>query len=643
MCSALRHRGPDDDGIESFGPASLGMRRLAIFDPAHGHQPMHTPDGRFHLIFNGSIFNFKELRAELSTQGRAFQTDCDTEVLLAALAEYGEAALRKLRGMFAFALWDSQEQTLFFGRDPFGIKPFYFAPPSRATNDLFVFASELRALIASGCVSAEIDPAAVSDSLAYLAVPAPRTFYRAARCLRPGECGRWRNGRVELHSYWEFPGGPLHRVCQSREEFIRELRAKLEDAVRAHLVADVPVGAFLSGGIDSSLVVALMQKASARPVRTFTIGFEEEAFNEAPFARRVAEHLQTEHTELIVTPREAMAIIPKLPSMYDEPFADSSQIPTSLVCSLARQDVTVALSGDGGDELFGGYSRYLEARDRWRGLQVAPAPLRSSAAHALERTPDWALDAVTAPLRVMARLRGRRQVADRIQERAYIWGARSLPELYEAMTSYWQPSDRFVIGASRSQTYVDGVGGQSSGLDPLAHMMYADTCRYLPDDILVKVDRAAMAVSLETRVPLLDAGVAQAAWRIPSAVHMRDGKGKWVLRELLHRYVPRELFVRPKQGFSVPVGGWMRKELKDWAAALLDPARMRREGYFEVPLIERRWQQHLRGEMNWQPHLWGVLMFQAWLEEFDAQPAARTWTPPPAHVRSDAQRSVERS
>jgi asparagine synthase (glutamine-hydrolysing) len=403
---------------------------------------------------------------------------------------------------------------------------------------------------------------------------------------------------------------------QNPNELLEGVHEALTEAIRLQVAADVSVGAFLSGGIDSTLIVAMMQKASSRPVRTFTIGFEEQEFNEAPFARRVAEHLHTQHTEMIVTAREAMAVIPKLPRIYDEPFADSSQIPTSLVCSLARKDVTVALSGDAGDELFGGYSRYMEVRDRWRWLQHVPGALRSGAARALESTPDWALGTVTSPLRALARLRGKHQVEDRIQERAYVWGARSLPELYEAMITYWQPADRFVIGCSGLHRVMSRAAARPNGIDPLAHMMHADTKCYLPDDILVKVDRAAMAVSLETRVPLLDPGVARAAWRIPSGIHMRDGKGKWVLRELLRRYVPGDLVDRPKRGFAVPVGRWLRRELRDWAAGLLDPTRMRRERYFEVSLIERRWHQHAKGEMDWSPHLWGVLMFQAWLEDF---------------------------
>jgi asparagine synthase (glutamine-hydrolysing) len=630
MANALAHRGPDDEGLWLAPDDGIALchRRLSILDLTPlGHQPMTSASGCYTITFNGEIYNHAELRIDLIRHGHLFRGGSDTEVLLAAIEQWGViGALERCRGMFAFAVWDTVERELWLARDRFGEKPLYYGELRGESGNVLVFGSELKALRRHDAWDVDIDRDALALYLSHDFIPAPRTIFKQVRKVRPGCVMRVHARRGALvmseHEYWQ-PSVIAADAEPNTNELLDGVHDAIAEAIRMQMVADVPVGAFLSGGIDSSLVVAMMQKASRQPVRTFTIGFEDEAFNEAPFARRVAEHLHTEHTELIVTPRDAMAVIPNLPRMYDEPFADSSQIPTSLVCSLARHDVTVALSGDGGDELFGGYSRYREARDRWRGLQQAPAALRSSAAHALERTPDWALNAVTAPLLAVARLRGQQQVADRIQERAYIWGARTLPELYEAMTSYWQPGNRFVIGASRSQTQTDGAAARSSELDPLAHMMHADTCRYLPDDILVKVDRASMAVSLETRVPFLDLGVARAAWRISSGLHLRDGQGKWVLRELLQRYVPRELFVRPKKGFAVPVGRWIRKELKDWATALLDPVRMRREGYFETPLIERRWQQHLRGKMNWQAHLWGVLMFQAWLEDFNRQPATR--------------------
>ena len=606
---------------------------------------MISRSGRFTITYNGEIYNYAELRDELEGRGYVFRGSGDTEVLLAAIEQWGiTETLTRCRGMFAFGLWDAAERALWLARDRFGEKPLYYGQFNCDNGRVLVFGSELKALRRHEAWNVDIDRDALALYLGQNFIPAPHTIFKQVRKVPPGCALRIHAAHGSLaiteHQYWKpsviaeesnTPGE------QNPEALLEGVHEALTEAIRLQMVADVPVGAFLSGGIDSTLVVAMMQKVSSQPVRTFTIGFEEQAFNEAPFAHRVAEYLETQHTEMIVTAREAMAVIPKLPRMYDEPFADSSQIPTSLVCSLARKDVTVALSGDAGDELFGGYSRYMEVRAWWQDLQRVPTALRHGAARALKLTPDWALPTVTSPLRAVDRLRGKRQVGERIRERAYAWGARSLPELYDATMSYWQPADRFVIGSSGLHKTSSGAAAPANGIDPLAHMMYADTQCYLPDDILVKVDRAAMAVSLETRVPLLDPGVARAAWAIPSGMHMRDGKGKWVLRELLRRHVPQELVDRPKRGFAVPVGRWLRNELRDWAGSLLDPARMRREHNFEVPLIERRWRQHLNGEMDWTPHLWGVLMFQAWLDDFgllrDSGPRITTG---PVSVRATA-------
>ncbi len=668
MAASLAHRGPDGEGLWLEPDAGIAFchRRLSIVDLSPlGAQPMRSASGRFIITFNGEIYNYRQLRTELSGYGHSFRGGSDTEVLLAALEHWGvHGALQRCRGMLAFGLWDDTERVLWLARDRFGEKPLYFGEFAGSSGRTLVFASELKALRRHSAWKAEVDRDALALFLRRDFIPAPHTIFGGVRKLRPGCTLRIHAGadgvlRVEEREYWQ----PAHIAPASRmgagartgagespseAEALANVNAALEESIRLQMVADVPVGAFLSGGIDSSLVVALMQRASSQPVRTFSIGFEEEQFNEAPFARRVANHLGTRHTELIVTSKDALDVIPRLARIYDEPFADSSQIPTFLVSSLARRDVTVALSGDAGDELFGGYSRYMEVRDRWRYLQRAPASLRSFAARTLESIPAWALGPATAPLRVLSRLRGRQQTPDRIQERAHAWGARSLPELYDAMTSYWQPSSRLVLGvgaewgdggdgggtspgageggdaggtgpgAGEGGEAGGGVGGSadSVGASALAHMMYSDTRRYLPDDILVKVDRAAMAVSLETRVPLLDPEVARAAWSIPASIHLKDGRGKWVLRTLLERHVPREMFDRPKTGFAVPVDRWLRHELRDWAAGLLDPARLRREGYFAPGVIERRWRQHLKGQTNWSAHLWGVLMFQAWLEDF---------------------------
>jgi asparagine synthase (glutamine-hydrolysing) len=621
MTAALRHRGPDGEGfwVDAEAAVALGHRRLAIIDLSPlGAQPMRSASGRFTVTFNGEIYNYRLLRAELAARGVRFRSASDTEVLLAAIEEWGLVrALERSRGMFAFALWDAAERVLWLARDRFGEKPLYYGQ----VGSCFLFGSELKALRAYGGWRGEIDAQALSLLLRYQYIPAPASIFSGIRKLLPG-CAlavraQDRGFRLEEVRYFEpqpiASGAP---AAASEEELVEQVGAALAESVRQQMVADVPVGAFLSGGIDSSLVVAQMQRASSQPVRTFSIGFAEAQFDETPYAREVAAHLGTRHTELRVSPRDALEVIPQLPVIYDEPFADSSQIPTALVSRLARGEVTVSLSGDGGDELFGGYLRYQEAAERWRRLQSLSGTWRRALARTATSLPAGVLRPLIAPLRVAGRVRSRS--AQRIKERAYGWAAGSFADLYDAMVSCWQTADRVVVGAARP----GGVGagrpaaGAGSGAGPLAHMMYADTRRYLPDDILVKVDRAAMAVSLETRVPLLDLEVARAAWRIPASLHMRDGRGKWVLRRLLERDLPRALFDRPKSGFAMPVGQWLRAELRDWAEAQLDPTRLRREGYLLAPEIRRRWQQHGRGTADWSPHLWTVLMFQAWLEDF---------------------------
>ena len=621
MAAALRHRGPDHEGLWVDGQAgvALGHRRLSIIDLSPlGAQPMRSCSGRFTVTFNGEIYNYRDLRAELAARGARFRSSSDTEVLLAAVEEWGlVGALQRSRGMFALGLWDSRERTLWLARDRFGEKPLYCGQ----LGDSFLFGSELKALRAHSLWRGEVDRDALALLLRRQYVPAPRSVFRGIRKLMPGSVLEVRargSGAFELRESRYFEPTPIAVTDRpppaDEEALIAEVSTALADAVRLQMVADVPVGAFLSGGIDSSLIVAQMQLASSQPVRTFSIGFHESEFDETPYARQVAEHLGTRHTELMVTPRDALAVIPRLPTTYDEPFADVSQIPTSLVCALARRDVTVALSGDAGDELFGGYTRYVDAAERWGKLQRPSGAWRRSAARALMNVPAGMLAPLAPAFRVASR--GRLRSPQRLKERAHSWAAGSFSELYDATISFWQPSEPVVLGTSAVHAR---AAGALAGTDPLAHMMYTDTRGYLTDDILVKVDRAAMAVSLETRVPLLDAGVAAAAWRIPTATHMRDGRGKWVLRRLLERHVPRGLFERPKSGFAVPLAAWLRGELRDWAEGLLDPARLRREGYFSQPIVTGRWRQHLRGQADWSAHLWSVLMFQAWHGDLSAR------------------------
>ncbi|HEY2037680.1 MAG TPA: asparagine synthase (glutamine-hydrolyzing) [Steroidobacteraceae bacterium] len=637
MAAALRHRGPDDGGSWVDAPAAVGLchRRLAIIDLSPlGAQPMRSPSGRFIITFNGEIYNYRALRGELTGRGVRFRSESDTEVLLAAIEEWGlVGALERSRGMFAFGLWDAAERVLWLARDRFGEKPLYYGQ----TGNAFLFGSELRALRAHSLWRGEIDRDALALLLRYACIPAPHSIFRGIRKLMPG-CAlavraQDRGFRLEEVRYFE-PAmlAAADSTARNEEELVEQVGAALAEAVRLQMVADVPVGAFLSGGIDSSLVVAEMQRASSQPVRTFSIGFEDQQFDEAPYAREVAQRLGTRHTELTVTPGDALEVIPRLPAIYDEPFADASQIPTAIVSSLARREVTVSLSGDGGDELFGGYLRYVEVADRWRRLRSPSGIWTRALARAVTCMPSNALALLVPLLRVATH--GRSRSAQRIKERAQSWSAGSLADLYDVMTSYWQSADHLVIGAGARASHAGRSAPLTgAGADPIAQMMLTDIGRYLPDDILVKVDRAAMAVSLETRVPFLDVEVARAAWRIPAAVHMRDGRGKWVLRRLLERHLPRELFERPKRGFAMPVANWLRGELHEWAEGYLDPARLRREGYLLTPEIERRWRQHASGKADWSVHLWTVLMFQAWLESSKRGiPAARpaTVVPRPA-------------
>jgi asparagine synthase (glutamine-hydrolysing) len=633
MASALAHRGPDAEGFWVDAEAGIGLchRRLSILELSPlGAQPMRSPSGRFTLTFNGEIYNFRALRAELAGRGLRFRGGSDTEVLLAAIETWGlVSALERSRGMFAFALWDQAERTLWLARDRFGEKPLYYGQPGAA----FLFGSELKALRAHSLWRGEIDRDALALLLREQYIPAPHSVFRGVSKLMPGCALKVRRLagalRVEERRFFEpaalaagSPGAP-----PEPQAHIEAVSAALAEAVRLQMVADVPVGAFLSGGIDSSLVVAEMQRASSRPVRTFSIGFADGRYDETAHARAVAQRLGTEHTELRVTPADALEVIPELPAMYDEPFADSSQIPTALVCRLARQAVTVALSGDGGDELFGGYSRYLRIPERWQRMRSPSGRCVGALARVAARVPRGALEPFMPPLRLLSG--GRPRTAERIKERACAWSAGSFPELYDAMTAFWQPAERFVIGASPRPAR-RATDRALCGPDPLAHMMNADTRVYLPDDILVKVDRAAMAVSLETRVPLLDVEVARAAWRTPAAVHLLDGRGKWVLRRLLERHLPRGLFERPKSGFAIPLASWLRGELREWAASMVEPARLEREGYFPAAEIDRRWRQHLSGVADWSTHLWPVLMFETWLEELGRE--ARERRPVPARI-----------
>ncbi|MDS1138800.1 asparagine synthase (glutamine-hydrolyzing) [Pusillimonas sp. SM2304] len=610
-CARMRHRGPDSEGYwedEAAGLA-LGHVRLAILDltPA-GHQPMVSACGRFVLVLNGEIYNHLDLRVQLEAQGAApaWRGHSDTETVLAGFAAWGiQKTLEAATGMFAMALWDRQARSLALMRDRMGEKPLYLG----YVNGNFVFASELKALTGIPGFNKDIDRRALSLLMRHNYIPAPFSIYQAIGKLEPGtwlelsEQDLQQRVLPQARAYWS-----AHQVSrQARNDALSfdtdsqavdALEAVLTTAVKGQMISDVDLGAFLSGGIDSSIVVALMQKNNAQPVRTFSIGFDDPAFNEAEHAKAVAAHLRTSHTELYVSAGDALDVVPGLAGLYDEPFADSSQIPTVLVTRMARRHVTVALSGDGGDELFGGYSRYVRAQRWWDKRQAVPGGLRSP---------------LGAVVRAGARWLPQGHRRDQFEKLAEVLGAAHEGEFYRQFVSYWKDPAQVVVGAQTPATRFDEASAQ--GL--FERMMLLDAVTYLPDDILVKVDRAAMASSLETRVPMIDHRVFEFAQRLPLDYKRRDGQGKWLLRQLLYRHVPRAMVDRPKKGFSVPMAAWLRGPLQDWAGALLDPIRLRRDGLFHDEPIVRKWTEHQAGKHDWSTHLWSVLMTQAWLDKMD--------------------------
>lgn len=638
MVETLRHRGPDDGGvwIDRASGIAIGMRRLAILDlsPA-GKQPMHSVSGRYVLVFNGEIYNCEDLRKELlaSGDGLAFRGHSDTEVMLAAFECWGvRQSLERFNGMFAFALWDRKERTLTLARDRFGEKPLYYG----IIGGRLLFGSELKALRAHPQFSAEIDPAALALYLRRNCVPAPYSIYRNIQKLPPASWITLKADQFnpEPQPYWSLrevaERGSRNQFAGNEQEAINSLDCLLRDAVKMRMHADVPLGAFLSGGIDSSTVVALMQAQSTDPVRTFSIGLHETDYNEASDAARVAKHLGTSHTELYATPREALEVVPLLPEMYDEPFADSSQIPTFLVSRLARQHVTVSMSGDGGDEIFGGYNRHTWGGPLWRKLQPVPLPLRKlGSASLMFLSPDsW--DSVFRRFGpVLPSSWKQRTPGYKLHKLAGVMGSADAKEMHDLFATHWRAPEKLLSAADSLDAFRSEKGNQAAELPSATEqMMYRDSVTYLPDDILVKVDRATMAVSLEGRIPLLDHRVAEYAWCLPLAMKVRGKEGKWVLRQVLYRYVPRELVERPKFGFGIPLDSWLRGPLREWAESLLDERRLRTEGYLNSAPIRRVWEQHLNGQRRWEFHLWDVLMFQAWLENSRSEPSRHPETEP---------------
>ncbi len=632
MADALAHRGPDDAGVwmDAAAGLALGFRRLAIIDLSEtGHQPMTSGNGRFVLIFNGEIYNFRELRAELERRHVTFRGTSDTEVIIEGVAAWGvKETLTRLWGMFALAIWDRDERQLWLARDRLGKKPLYLGRAPHAAGGVasWIFGSELKALRAHPTCPTSLDRSALAAFVRFGYVPTPWSIYDGIEKIPPGQLVRLTaDGRRIDEPYWDAraalrPAGFPETATApdaAPDVAINQLETLLADAVSRRLIADVPLGAFLSGGIDSSLIVALMQTASGRPVRTFTMGFPVDGYDEAAAARAVARHLGTDHTEVYVTAAAARDVIPRLPRLYDEPFADSSQIPTFLVAQLARQHVTVALTGDGGDEVFGGYVRHAWVDAVWTRSRGVPRPLRQSAEWLLRSLSPESWDRVGGFVEpaLPARWRQRRP-GEKLHKLADIVHAAHPREMYQRLVSLWPPDHRLVPGASARPSWADALTDGIALDSPARHMMFADLVGYLPDDVLVKVDRATMGVGLEARAPLLDHRVVEWAWRLPMALKIRHGEGKWILRQILHRHVPRALVDRPKAGFAVPVGDWLRGPLRAWGEALLDEPTLRRQGFFDPAPIRAAWTRHVAGAGREESRLWPILMFQAWLAEW---------------------------
>lgn len=638
MADVLVHRGPDGGHVwhDEAAEVALAHRRLAIIDLSKdGDQPMVSASGRYVISYNGEIYNFQALRARLEALGERFRGKSDTEVLLAVIERDGiDEALKQSVGMFAIALWDRQSRKLTLARDRLGEKPLYWAPIGCGV----IFGSELRSLLAVPGVSFAIDRRAVTLLLRHNYIPAPWSIYENVFKLEPGAVLTIANVDgaaviAPVRRYWDVAGvlqqARSNPFTGSLDEAVVELDRLLGRTIRDQMISDVPLGAFLSGGIDSSTIVALMQANSSRRVETYSIGFRESGYDEAGHARAIAGHLGTRHTEMYVNARDAIDTIPELPGIYDEPFSDSSQIPTLLVCRMARRHVTVALSGDGGDEVFGGYNRYIWARDLWRLLKLTPFSMRRVLASSVQGVSTERWDRIASTLYKLAPARLRYPMpGERIHKLAQLLAVRDAPSLYHRMLSHWKNPGDVVIGAEEPTTMLAGTRKLSSSSEFIEYMMELDLQNYLPDDILVKVDRAAMSASLETRVPLLDHRILEFAASLPLRFKSKGRVGKRILREVLYRYVPPDLVDRPKAGFAMPIAEWLRGPLRDWAEELLSVNSLNADGIFHQQPIRDAWEQHLSGRRSWAYHLWDILMFQSWLRARE-RPAAG---PSPRHA-----------
>ncbi len=622
MADTLRHRGPDGSGawVDAAAGIALGFRRLSILDlTSAGNQPMVSSTSRYVIVFNGEVYNYGDLRSELENlQGDLqWRGHSDTEVMLAAIEQWGvEAAVQRFNGMFAFALWDQQQRSLYLCRDRVGEKPLYYGWMGR----VLLFGSELKALRAHPEFKPVLDRDSVSVYLRHNCIPSPYSIYKNVRKLPPGTLLKIENGAsAEPKPYWSLGQvvdcGIVNPFGGTEVEALEQLEVLLRDSVRLRMLADVPVAAFLSGGIDSSATVALMQAQSLRPVRTFSIGSKESSYDEAKDAGLVARHLGTEHTELYVTDDQLIDTIYRLPSLYDEPFSDSSQVPTFLVSQLARGYVTVSLSGDGGDEVFGGYNRHSWASRIWKTAGWMPIQLRKAVAGAITAVPPEKWDALFVKCHGwLPEIFKQRLPGYKMHKLSEVFASKNLESMYLAMASHWQSPDSVVIHGHEPPTEITQSQRHPKNLNFIEKMMYFDTVTYLSDDILTKLDRASMAVSLEARIPLLDHRVVEFAWRLPLSYKIREQQGKWILRQLLYKYVPPKLVERPKMGFGIPLGSLLRTTLRDWAEELLNERRLTEQGIFNPIPIREKWDEHLAGRGNWQYHLWDVLIFQSWLD-----------------------------
>lgn len=622
MNSAITHRGPDAAGSwqDHESGIGLGHRRLSILELSEaGAQPMLSSCARYIIVFNGEIYNHLDLRVSLGN--KSWLGHSDTETLLAGFSVWGiKKTIERCIGMFAISVWDRYEQVLILTRDRLGEKPLYYGWQGLGKDACFLFGSDLASIKVHPSFSADISRDTLALYMRHGAIGAPHTIYQGIYKLLPGHIltVSLKEKEPKLEQYWSLSQvaeqGTASPFLGTEKGAVNTLEALMMDAVQKQMLSDVPLGAFLSGGIDSSTVVALMQAQSLRPVRTFTIGFHEEAYNEAVHAKNIAKHLGTDHTELYVTPQQALDVIPKLAGTFTEPFADSSQIPTFLVSQLARQHVKVALSGDGGDELFAGYTRYSMAQDLWLKLAKIPWALRFLGAKTFQALPIQTWDKFFSLLCSFLPVNlSQIDFSNKLYKGAMAFKAKKIDELYLQMITHWEPT-QIVLGANEPLTYLTGNKLSLVNLNNIQRLMVLDAITYLPDTILVKIDRAAMAASLETRAPFLDHRVVEFAWHLPQNMKIRDGREKWALRQVLYHHVPKELIDRPKMGFGVPIDSWLRGPLRDWAEALLDESLIRQQGYLDPAPIRKKWLEHLSGRQNWQYLLWNILMFQDWLQ-----------------------------